>query len=221
MTTKIEKGKLGIYAKLLEVKKAVPYLKKDDKTYQYTYATPEAVLGTLNPLLNAQGIFLKTEVIDSKSDRIDTKDKNGVHQENLYHLKMRYTWIDTESGENIEQLFEASGCNGEEKGLGSALTYAERYFMLKTFNIPTGDDDPDRHNRVYGGSKAPTQPTKPTAPAKKPTGFEGAKAAVGAIKTKAQVESVKARIEGHKDLTQPQKDELIGLIAEKAAKLNA
>lgn len=159
-TQSIEKGKLGIYAKLLEVKKAVPYIKKDDKTYQYTYASPEVVLGTINPLLNERDIFLKTEVIDSQSERVEIKDKNGLHMETLYHLKLRYTFIDTESGEYVEHLFESSGCNGEEKGLGSALTYAERYFLLKTFNIPTGDDDPDKNVRTYVGTK--------TAPAAKP-----------------------------------------------------
>jgi hypothetical protein len=30
-----------------------------------------------------------------------------------------------------------------EKGVGKALTYGEKYFLLKTFNIATDKDDPD------------------------------------------------------------------------------
>jgi len=133
----------SIYKKLLEIKKKVPYLKKNKKGYQYNYADPETVLGTINPLLNEAGIFLKTEVLSQEVKPVEVNDRNGKHLENLYLLKLKYTWIDAESGEKEEVLWESSGCNGEEKGLGSALTYSERYFMLKTFNIPTGEDDPN------------------------------------------------------------------------------
>lgn len=37
--------------------------------------------------------------------------------------------------------------NGFEKGLGSALTYAERYFLLKYFHIATDEDDIDNPER--------------------------------------------------------------------------
>ena len=151
---------MSLYKKLLEIKKKVPYIQKDKlkapKGLQYSYASPDAVLGTLNPLLNEAGIFLKTEIIKSTSTRIFEKqkgidiylnnEKSGVIvdvHETLFDLDLRFTWIDTETDEKEECLFSSSGVNGDEKGLGSALTYAERYFLLKTFNIPTGDDDPD------------------------------------------------------------------------------
>ena len=60
---------------------------------------------------------------------------------------MRFTWIDTESGEKDENLFGANGQNDWEKGLGSALTYAERYFLLKYFHIATDEDDIDNPER--------------------------------------------------------------------------
>jgi hypothetical protein len=60
---------------------------------------------------------------------------------------MRFTWIDCESGESDINLFGANGQNDWEKGLGSALTYAERYFLLKYFHISTDEDDIDNPNR--------------------------------------------------------------------------
>ena len=150
---------MNIYKKLLEIKKKLPYLKKDREKGNgllYSYVTPEAVLGSINPLLNEAGIFLKTEVLKCTTTRIFSKQKgidvylNKIPQgviidvhETLFDLDLKFTWVDTEDGERDECLFSASGVNGDEKGLGSALTYAERYFMLKTFNIPTGNDDPD------------------------------------------------------------------------------
>ena len=44
-------------------------------------------------------------------------------------------------------LFGANGQNDWEKGLGSALTYAERYFLLKFFHIATDEDDIDNEQR--------------------------------------------------------------------------
>lgn len=166
-------SEISIYEKLLSVKKKVPYLKKDKKSFQYSYATPSLVLGVFNPLLNEVGIILKTEVLDMTSERVlvkskedkakfkpykpQTKDNQGnitdtgqkeekifidVY-ETLYSLKLRFTWIDVQTGEKDENIFFSSGLNGDEKGVGSALTYAERYFFLKYFNVPTDDDDPD------------------------------------------------------------------------------
>jgi len=165
--------KKKLFEKLLEVKKKVPYLQMDKDSYQYSYATPSLVLGTFNPLLNEAGILLKTEVLGMKSERVLIKSKHDKEKfksfkpqvkdnkgntvdsgqkeekffidvyETLYSLEMRFTWVDTATGETDENLFFSSGLNGDEKGVGSALTYAERYFFLKYFNVPTDKDDPD------------------------------------------------------------------------------
>jgi hypothetical protein len=60
---------------------------------------------------------------------------------------MRFTWVDVETGEKDENLFAANGQNDWDKGVGSALTYAERYFLLKYFHIPTDEDDIDNSLR--------------------------------------------------------------------------
>ena len=81
---------------------------------------------------------------------------------------MRFTWIDSETGETDINLFGANGQNDWEKGLGSALTYAERYFILKYFHISTDEDDIDNPNRKPQVEKAQVEkaPVK-KAPVKK------------------------------------------------------
>jgi hypothetical protein len=53
-----------------------------------------------------------------------------------------------------------------EKGVGKAMTYAEKYFMLKFFNIPTDKDDPDsfqdKLDKEDKEDKAPKQQAKTT-----------------------------------------------------------
>lgn len=60
---------------------------------------------------------------------------------------MKFTWVDCETGDKVENLFGANGQNDWEKGLGSALTYGERYFLLKYFHIATDEDDIDNPDR--------------------------------------------------------------------------
>lgn len=139
-----------IFKKLLEIKKEVPYLKKDKKGFNYTYVTPTQVCATINPLLIKQGLFLQTSIIDSKSYEVAVPTKNDPHKKEWkFDLDIVFSWIDVETGERVDIPWKSSGCNGEDKGLGSALTYAERYFLLKQFNIPTDNDDPDAFQNKY------------------------------------------------------------------------
>ena len=139
-----------IYKKLLEIKKKVPYLKKDKDSYSYSYTTPTAVLGTINPLLNEAGLLLITNIIESKSYEIAAPTKKDPEKrEWKFDLDFIFTWVDVETGDRVDIPWKASGVNGEDKGLGSAMTYAERYFMLKQFNIPTDSDDPDGFQDKY------------------------------------------------------------------------
>lgn len=134
----------SVYKKLLTIKKEVPYLQKDKKGFNYTYVTPTAVCATINPLLIREGLVLITNVTDSKSYEIHSPTKNDPNnKEWKFDLEFIFTWVDVETGDRVDIAWKASGVNGNDKGLGSALTYAERYFLLKQFNIPNDNDDPD------------------------------------------------------------------------------
>jgi hypothetical protein len=107
--------------------------------------------------MNEMGIILKQEVLDIENTRQDYTTKSGSKSEILTKATMRFTWIDCATGEKDENMFAANGQNDWEKGLGSALTYAERYFLLKYFHISTDEDDIDNPSRK------PETVSKPTA----------------------------------------------------------
>lgn len=150
---------MGIFNKLLNIQKKINGLSKDQKSFQYKYVTGNKVLGHIKPIMNDEGILLKQEILTTEYERMtysqpgkwnsttkkfdDPKEKNEV----LYLCKFKFTWIDCESGEKDENIFFASGMNDWEKGMGSAMTYAERYFILKFFHIATDEDDVDNDSR--------------------------------------------------------------------------
>lgn len=154
-----------IYQKLLTIQQRVNGLGKDKSTYNYKYVTGDKLLGEVKPMMNELGLLLKQEVLSIENTRQDYQlvDKNGIVKnkaEILSKVMMKFTWIDTESGEKDENLFGANGQNDWEKGLGSALTYAERYFLLKYFHIATDEDDIDNDQRKTTAAIPIVEPVK-------------------------------------------------------------
>jgi hypothetical protein len=137
----------SIYKKLLLIQKQVKGLSKDKKSHNYDYVTGNKLLSFIKPLMDEQGLILKQEILSIDNTRQDYKTKYGEKSEILSKVMMKFTWIDCETGEKDENLFGANGQNDWEKGLGSALTYGERYFLLKFFHIATDEDDIDNPKR--------------------------------------------------------------------------
>jgi len=138
---------MSIYKKLHNIQKKVKGLSKDKESHNFSYVTGNKLLSFIKPLMDEQGILLKQEVISIENSRQDYKTKYSDKSEILSKVMMRFTWVDVETGEKDENLFGANGQNDWEKGLGSALTYAERYFILKYFHISTDEDDIDNPER--------------------------------------------------------------------------
>ena len=139
---------MSIYKKLLELQKAVVGLTKDKSGNSYQYVSGDKVLGIVRPKMDDLGLILVPEVVESSFTRQDYNlyDKNGnpkPKSEIFCAIKLKFTWVDTESGETLVCFWASSGQNNWDKGLGSALTYGERYFLLKFFHIATDRDDVD------------------------------------------------------------------------------
>lgn len=164
---------MNLYQKLHHIQSKVNGLGKDKQSNTYSYVTGSKVLEHIKPLMNELGLILKQEVLSIENERMDYTVKgkrweevNGQNKqieydkpksEILSKVMMKFTWIDSESGDKDENLFGANGQNDWEKGLGSALTYGERYFLLKFFHIATDEDDIDNPERKEA-EKEPTQP---------------------------------------------------------------
>ena len=152
---------MKIYLKLLEIQKKIISLKKDKTSFQYAYLTGDKLLDYIKPIMNEQSLILKQEVVKVEKERILYKTKTGEKEEVLYSVWQKFTWIDCETGEKDENEFFATGMNDWEKGLGSALTYAERYFIMKYFHISTDEDDIDNEDRKQPKATAKEEPKKP------------------------------------------------------------
>lgn len=138
----------NIYKKLIIIQTSVDKLIKNKQGHNYNYVDGISVLTPIREIMNDQHLLLKQEVLSIENERYDyTTSKGTPKTEVLSKVMMKFTWIDAESGEKDENLFGANGMNDFDKGVGSALTYGERYFLLKYFHIPTDVDDVDAVKR--------------------------------------------------------------------------
>lgn len=151
----------SLYEKLLTIKTEVPFLKPNERGFNYDYANPSRVLGVFNPLFNRFKILLIPKVISNEPISFDinsvTKGANPtqvVKTEILHNLSMEFTFVDVETGEKLVIPWYGTGNNGIEQGYGSALTYALRYFLLSFFNVPVDKEDP---NYIQSSKKAKSE----------------------------------------------------------------
>jgi hypothetical protein len=139
---------MKLYQKLLTIQQKINGLGKDKSANNYKYVTGDKVLGEIKPLMNELGLILKQEVLSIENTRQDyTLNSGKIKSEINSKVMMRFTWVDCETGDKDENLFGANGQNDWDKGVGSALTYGERYFLLKFFHIATDEDDIDNPDR--------------------------------------------------------------------------
>lgn len=133
---------------------------------RYNYVSGSKLLGILRPQMDSLQLVLTQEVIGIENKPITYMTKNGEKTEMFTTVHIRFTWIDAEDGSTIVNEFYANGMNAWDKGLGSALTYAERYYLMKTFHIATDEDDIDA--LVKDEAVREPAPAPAPAPARKP-----------------------------------------------------
>ena len=140
---------MAIYKKLAKIQAEVRGLTKNKGAYNYDYLTGDKLLSEIRPRMVELGLILLPEVLEIKTEPItyDSWNKQAKFIEKktevLANVKMRMTWVDTEDNETLVQEWGATGLNSFDKGFGSALTYGERYYLLKLFHIPSDKDDVD------------------------------------------------------------------------------
>lgn len=144
---------LNLLKKLHFIQGEVDKFMKDGKGYNYKYTKGSTVLDKLRPLWHEKQLLLKQEIISTKNTVVTHVTSKGKElTEVLSEVTLKFTWIDTETGEFLESLWSSNGMNDFEKGIGSAATYGERYFLLKFFHIHSDEDDPDKNDRKPEGN---------------------------------------------------------------------
>lgn len=133
--------------KLLDLKSKVAIMKEDGNGYGYTYVTEESILLQINDEMTKNKLKLTPSIVPGTlhTETITyTNSKGKQVTDVLVTAEMKFTWEDIKSGEKetIDWLLVGQQ-DDASKAFGGGLTYANRYFLTKYFNIATSKDDPD------------------------------------------------------------------------------
>ena len=143
---KEEKNK-SLDEKLQVIKSEVDIMKKNKDGYGYSYVDEESILLKINSHMAKLGIKLTPQLVPgtlhTEVVKYVDKKKNDV-TDILVTSEMEFIWKDITTGETIKVPWGLVGQQSDgSQAFGSGLTYSNRYFLLKYFNISTSQDDPD------------------------------------------------------------------------------
>ncbi len=145
---------LNVYQKINEVKKTVKVLTKDAETSgkgAYSYVSGSQILALIKEKMEEVGLlFLPVGTEHRNYQTFDYKNSYGdAKTDFLVDGKLTYEWINIDEPSDRQRVeFEYYGeRNDLSQAFGSALTYSERYLLLKSLGVPTDEDDPDRENQ--------------------------------------------------------------------------
>lgn len=152
---------LNLYQKIADVKANIEGFTKDTKGYNYSYVSGSQVLHRIRNKMIEHNLLLLPKTSDENYKQIDVTRFNKkasrevTTSEFVVEMKLTYLWINADKPEEqLEVSFYSVGQQDDvSKAHGTALTYAERYFLMKFFNIPTDEDDADAKQKQEMYSK--------------------------------------------------------------------
>ncbi|TCK03280.1 UNVERIFIED_ORG: ERF superfamily protein [Anoxybacillus amylolyticus] len=162
MTKTAEQPKpLNIYQKLVEIRKTVDVFVKDSQGYGYRYVSGAQVLKKIREKMDELGVLLVPIVLNQNHSMFnytvyDRENKRERPKTDFVVTgDMKYVWINADDpSDRIEIPWQYMGQQDDiSKAFGSALTYTERYFLMKFFSVPTDEDDPDARDTAKQNGK--------------------------------------------------------------------
>jgi hypothetical protein len=151
----------SLVRKINEIKAKVGYLKKEGRNtaQKYNFIEEAAVIEAVRDLMIERELMIwpeTTNIIVTPSG-----NTSGGASKNLTTVDMKFTIEDGESGETRTISMGGQGIDPGDKGIYKAETGANKYALLKLFQIPTGDDpelDDDGGGKARGGSNQQQKP---------------------------------------------------------------
>jgi len=149
----------NLVQKLCEVMAKVKYIQKlgHNTSQSYRYATEADVADALRGELASRNIFIFPSMVKNERVKLErTNYKGEVKTSYATDLEMDWTFFDGDTGE--QKTCRIPGCSESpgDKGVYVAMTGSEKYLLMKSFLIPTGDD-PESDANEPAGSKEKAQ----------------------------------------------------------------
>lgn len=147
--------KENIYTKVAKIARGCGVMQKNGKGFNYKYTTEDEVLAAVTGLMKKYNVSLVLSITPNTlqiqpvhTTKYDKKaDREVPVNEAIVSAEAVFTWVNLD---NTDDKLEVPWviCGSQEdvsQAFGGALTYANRYFLLKSLQMATVEDDPDKY----------------------------------------------------------------------------
>lgn len=113
-----------------------------NKTRSYKAVSERDVLDAVKPLENKYRVYsypAEREIVENGT--LTSKTEYGEKNSLYLRVKTRYEFVNIDNtAEYLSMIVYGDGIDTGDKAPGKAMTYADKYALLKAYKISTGDD---------------------------------------------------------------------------------
>lgn len=126
-----------IYSKMIAILQDVGAIGKNKKNEQqgYKFRGIDDMYNALHPLFSSHGVFITSEVLESKREDRLTKS-GGTLIYTIIKVKFSFT---AEDGSEVASIIEGEAMDSGDKSTNKALSTALKYALMQMFLIPTDE----------------------------------------------------------------------------------
>lgn len=161
----------------------------------YKYVKNDDILEAISKLMIANKVITRPSILNHQ---LVTREIGANRSVAMTVVELQVTYISLEDGSEFVTTVIAEGADNGDKGCRKAVTQAQKIANLLTFNIATGEPDPDGMDVAPATGATPTQKKIATASNTGPTKiYNEIKAFLGANELAGSVaNSIGSRLSG-------------------------
>lgn len=152
----MEIKEMNIFQKMAAITAELKAVEKDltvqtTKTSSYKAVSERGILDAIKPLEEKYRVYsypvgrkvLESNLIQNESVYEDAKGNKTTTPKTAYmtRIETTYRFVNIDNpADFIETTTFAEGIDSQDKGSGKAMTYADKYALMKSYKVSTGED---------------------------------------------------------------------------------
>lgn len=148
-------GEMNIFQRMLIIEKELQTVAKNltvetGRGKGYKAVSERDIIDAVKPLETKYGVYsypASREIMESATLESESTYDGKVTKKTTFFTRIKtvYRFVNVDNPQDfIETVTFAEGIDPQDKGSGKAMTYADKYALMKAYKISTGDD-PDQN----------------------------------------------------------------------------